>query len=85
MIMNEADTYGIGWNYHLLLPNWETIEMPWEEIETLREAFLADFEEIEVQRLGEFYSEFFTNGTDWRYKTLNRNALITFFNEWSVE
>lgn len=80
--LDEDDTYGIGSIHFLHLPNGEVIEVPFEEIEAQREKVFGDFEMTEVQVLLTHYSHVLDNAVDWQNRTLSRNKLISFFNEW---
>ena len=81
-VLDEEDTFTGPINFlHL---NGEEIEVPFEEIEARREEILRGFEVIDVKILSIHSSQVYYNGDTWQDRTLNRDKMISFFNEWVV-
>jgi hypothetical protein len=83
MILNEEGTFGIGSIYSLHLPDNQVIDVPYEKIEERRRELFDGFEIIDVPILLVHFSRVFDNYNDWQNKTLNRDKLISVFNEWT--
>jgi len=80
-ITEEGSSRAIASIYSLRLSDYESVEMPFEEIQVLREEFFDGYEQVEIQMLVGFESE--EGGFHrWFPETPEREQMMELFGEW---